>query len=51
MLLFIVNSTYGQVKDPIKIYPVKSLEKVEAKDVMWHRRLWREIDLTEKIKS
>lgn len=49
ILLFIVNSAYGQVKDPIKIYPVKPLEKVEAKDVMWHRRLWREIDLTEKI--
>lgn len=47
-MLLVVNS-YGQVKDPIKIYPVKSLEKVEAKDVMWHRRLWREIDLTEKI--
>ncbi len=32
-----------------KIFPVKPLPIVDARDVMWHRRLWREIDLKEKI--
>ncbi|MBL4594430.1 MAG: gliding motility protein GldN [Flavobacteriales bacterium] len=34
---------------PEKIFPVKPLPIVDERDVMWHRRLWREIDLKEKI--
>lgn len=48
-LLFLVHDTYSQVLLPKEMFPVKTLPKVEAKDVMWHRRLWREIDLIEKI--
>ena len=32
-----------------KMYPVKQLSIIDERDVMWHRRLWREIDVTEKI--
>ncbi len=39
----------GKVGQPSEKFPVIELPIVEAKDVMWHRRLWREIDLTEKI--
>ena len=34
---------------PSKTYPIAPLPKIRAADVMWHRRIWREIDLTEKI--
>jgi len=34
---------------PTKVFPVKPLPIVDERDVMWHRRLWREIDLKEKI--
>lgn len=34
---------------PSKLYPIKLLPTVDERDVMWHRRLWREIDVTEKI--
>jgi len=34
---------------PNQIYPVTALPKIRASDVMWQRRIWREIDLTEKI--
>jgi gliding motility associated protien GldN len=32
-----------------KMYPLKPLPILDRRDVMWHRRLWREIDLKEKI--
>ena len=31
------------------MYVVKPLPIIDERDVMWHRRLWREIDVTEKI--
>lgn len=43
------SHSYSQVLDPANHYQVEELPQVRASDVMWHRRLWREIDLTEKV--
>ena len=48
LLLFIKNIN-GQALEPKEIFPITPLPQIDSRDVMWHRRLWREIDLTEKI--
>jgi gliding motility associated protien GldN len=49
IVLLFTEIIFAQVIDPKELFPVKPLPKVDSRDVMWHRRLWREIDLTEKI--
>jgi len=49
-LLPITFLSYGQKGlSPKKIHQVKPLPKIRAADVLWYRRVLREIDLTEKI--
>ena len=45
----IIGISQNPTLDPPEIYPVTPLPQIRASDVMWHRRIWREIDLTEKI--
>ena len=42
------NCSNIKVLGPSKLYPVTPLPIIDERDVMWHRRLWREIDLKEK---
>jgi gliding motility associated protien GldN len=49
LYLFLVEGITAQILDPKEIYPITPLPQIDSRDVMWHRRLWREIDLTEKI--
>lgn len=49
LILSITSFAQSPTLEPPEIYPVTPLPKIRANDVMWHRRLWREIDLTEKI--
>ena len=45
-----VLSTKSQVTlTPHKLYPVIPLPKISAKEILWERRLWREIDVREKM--
>ncbi len=39
----------NKVLEPSEIYPLTPLPQIRLNDLMWHRRLWREIDVTEKI--
>jgi gliding motility associated protien GldN len=46
---FAQNDCSGnKILGPSKLYPITELPRVDERDVMWHRRLWREIDLNEK---
>lgn len=49
ILLTTIGFSQAPVLEPKEIYPVTPLPIIRAEDVMWHRRIWREIDLTEKI--
>ena len=55
LLFIIIKVGFGQnncsnikILGPSNIYPIKPLPKVDERDVMWHRRLWREINLNDK---
>jgi len=43
------NCFNNKVLEPSEIYPLTPLPQIRLNDLMWHRRLWREIDVTEKI--
>ena len=45
----ITGFSQGPVGESSEIYHVTPLPQIRSADVMWHRRIWREIDLTEKI--
>jgi len=45
-----INIFYAQsVLNPPKLYEVKLLPLISAKEILWERRLWREINLKEKM--
>lgn len=46
--LQVAAQAIGKTDEPTPIYTPKELPLIRSADVMWHRRLWREIDLTEK---
>lgn len=49
VLVSSMSNFFAQVLTPTTKYIPKELPLIRSQDVMWHRRLWREIDLKDKI--